>query len=360
MTTLELAEFDHDSRMVEAYLDLVERLNAGDPRWIAPTAQSIREQLGPYHPFYQGKGNRFRRFALRRVGKLVGHVLATVNRDLVDSGGRVGALGFFEVEPDYELFRGVLDPAVHWLKTEAGARQIWATMNFDIWHGYRMMTRGFSKPAFFGEPRNPRWLPEYFKRAGFIVKRRWISTTADRESLIRQAPIFRRRYESLLADGYRFERLRLQDDTEIAALHRAVDLAFGSFYGYTPISPDVFKALVVRYLRTAGTELTTALLAPDGALAGFGIAFPDPFAPLQKPASPRALYYMLGVPTGRGSSGRGLGIALHYKTLRLIIDGGYEHTTFALMAEESSTARYFGMAQEGTPEREYVLFQRFC
>ncbi len=375
MIPLEVVEFDHDPRLAREYLNLTRRVHAGDPQWIAPLERVIRAQLAPSHPFYRSPGNRYRGFALRRGGEMVGHVLATVNADLVDSGGPVGALGFLEVEPDYELFCALLEPAIEWLRDVAQARQIWATMDLDIWHGYRVMTRGFTEPAFFGEPRNAPWLPEYLERLGFAVKKRWLSVTTSREYLAGRALHFECRYESALAAGYRFEHLRLKDAQEIAALHRAVSLAFESFDGYTPISIEEFKTLVVGYLHFAGTDLLTGLRAPNGVLAGFSFAHPDPVDALRKlaghddwlnrlrllrkPRAHRALYYMVGVLPEARAHCEGLGSALVYKTLQLILQGDYEHTILALAAEDSP-ARYFVMDQMAAAEREYALYQMDC
>lgn len=375
MNALEVFEFDHDARVAREYLDLVGRVHADDPEWIAPLSKATRTQLKSTHPFYHRPGNRYRGFGLRRGATLVGHVLATVNKDLATPGGKIGALGFLEVEPDYELFCKLLDPAISWLRSEADVQQIWATMNFDIWHSYRVMTRGFDKPAFFGEPRNGPWLPKYFEQLGFSVRKRWVSVTACREFLIGRAPDFRPQFESALADGYVFEHLRLKDVEELANLGGALSTAVEEFDGYTPISRHEFDALVGAYLRFTGTELTTVLRAPDGAFAGFNIAFPDPSEALHKlagrddwlnrlrllrrPQPHRALQYMIGVQPEVRAHRPGLGRAMLYRTLQLILEGGYESTIFALTAEDSP-ARYFAVDQIGAAEREYALYQLGC
>jgi len=372
VTELKVIEFDHDSRVTREYLDLVGRLHADDPAWIAPLSGATRTQLAPGYPFYGAPANHHRFFTLRQGSKLVGHVLATVNADLVDPAGKVGALGFLAVEPNYELFSQLLKPAISWLASTIQVRQVWATMNFDIWHGYRVMTRGFDQPAFFGEPRNGDWLPGYLERMGFSVSKRWISMTMNRQFLVSRAPAFRSGFESAVADGYRFERLYLRKAEELTDLHRTVSRTLEAFEGYTPISRDEFETLVGSYVRFAGTELASILRAPDGTFAGFSIAFPDPSDALRKlngrddwlhrlrllrrtPPN-RALHYMIGVSPEERALHVGLGKALLYHTLQLILDGGYEHTTFTLLAEDS-LARYFAMDQVATAEREYALYR---
>jgi len=309
---------------------------------------------------------------VRRDDKLVGHTLATVNIDHSMAGSRTGALGFLEVEEDYESFRCLIEPAIDWLRNTAGVQRIWASMNFDIWQGYRLMTRGFETPAFFGEPRNAPWLPEFLNRLGFSVRKRWFSFTTGGDFLADRALYFRPRYESAIADGYTFDALRLKNETEIAALHKSVCASFASFVGFTSISLAEFEKIVVNYLRFVGAQHSTMLRTPDGAIAGFSIAFPDPsdsirnlrgrddwlhrLKLLRKPSSRAAVHYMIGLLPEMGALRRGLGGALFYKTMQMLIEGNFESVTFALVSEDSP-ARYLAMDRAEIAERKYALFE---
>lgn len=79
---------------------------------------------------------------------------------------------------------------------------------------------------------------------------------------------------------------------------------------------------------------------------------------LFRPASDRALHYMIGVLPHARAAHPGLGSALMFDTLSRIIERGYPQTTFALMAEDSA-ARYFALDQAETAEREYALYERW-
>jgi ribosomal protein S18 acetylase RimI-like enzyme len=246
-------------------------------------------------------------------------------------------------------------------------------MNFDIWHGYRLMTRGFQLPPFLGEPRNAPWLPEYLQRAGFERRKGWVSATTSREFLVGRAPYFRARYDAAVASGYRIRELSLDSPEQIAGLHHIVASAFDAFYAYTPIDQQEFASLVGGFLRLAGTRLATVLADPQGKTVGFSIAFPDPMPVLKRlngddgwtsrwralfpPAADRALHYMIGVLPEARAVHSGLGSALMYDTLSRILEAGYPQTTFALMADDSP-ARYFAMDQAETAEREYALLER--
>jgi hypothetical protein len=65
---------------------------------------------------------------------------------------------------------------------------------------------------------------------------------------------------------------------------------------------------------------------------------------------------MIGVLPEIRAARPGLGRALLYRTLQLILEGGYESAIFALLAEDSP-ARHFAMDQVEIAEREYALYQ---
>ncbi len=330
-----------------------------------------RSQLSRRNPFFAKEGNRARGFALRHDGRLIGHVLATINADLQTQTMKTGALGFLECEKDFVAFSRLLEPAIDWLRCQ-GVGRVWATMNFDIWTGYRVMTRGFEVPAFFGEPRNTTWLPDFLQRFGFTARKRWVSVTTGRDYLAGRVEDYRPAHESALADGYTFEKLELRDDEAVAALHQTVSTAFANFEGFTSISLADFRSIVGRYLRFVGTELSTAIRAPDGRFAGFSVAYPDPSESirglegrddwthrlkLMRRRSPtQALHYMIGISPELLARRSGLGGALMYRTLQLILDANYQATLFALLSEDSP-ARHFAPDQVAVAEREYALFE---
>ena len=42
MTALQVVEFDHDTRVAREYMDLIGRVHADDPEWIAPLSSIAR------------------------------------------------------------------------------------------------------------------------------------------------------------------------------------------------------------------------------------------------------------------------------------------------------------------------------
>src|SRR4029077_4517372 len=127
--------------------------------------------------------------------------------------------------------------AVEWLRSEHGVQRIRGPLNFDIWHGYRFMTRGFERARFFGEPCNPPYYPDLFKRSGFAVCRRWSSFelpgSLPPSGLSSAGGLS---WRDFVARGYRFEAFGHRPFAEsVGLLHQVLLQSFSSFPGYTPI-----------------------------------------------------------------------------------------------------------------------------
>lgn len=242
-----LKSFTFEREPTARFVDFAYELYRGDPVWVPPLRGETLSQLSPRFAFYARPGNDHRRFLALAGGRVVARVAATVNGALKDSdGGPVGAVGFFEAADDYAATEEVLGAAVQWLRTAHGIRRIQGPLNFDIWHGYRFMTRGFERERFYGEPYNRPYYPEFFQRFGFSVYRRWNSFelpgSLPATALSSTGGLSCRDFE---ARGYRFEPFaRRPFDECLSLLHGVLTQSFASFPGYTPIAPAEFHELM--------------------------------------------------------------------------------------------------------------------
>ena len=186
--TMALESFTFDSDLTESFLGFGYDLYRDDLHWIPPPRRELRAQFEPTFSFYGKKGNAHRHFVSARGGRVVGRVSAMMNRDLKIGNGRpTGIFGFFDCIPDYAVAEELLGAASAWL-ADQGAGAILGPMNFDIWHGYRVMTQGFDREPFYGEPYNKAYYPAFLTRFGFTAERRWnsveVTGRGDLESMI--------------------------------------------------------------------------------------------------------------------------------------------------------------------------------
>ncbi len=274
---MELKAFGFDGPWTEAFLGLGYDLYRGDPAWIAPFRKELAAQLSSAFPFYGRPGNDHRRFLALSGGTPVARCLASVNHDLRDRDGTpVGGIGFFEAVDDYAAAEGVLSAAARWLREQHGIGRIWGPLNFDIWHGYRFMTRGFDRDLFNGEPYNKPYYAEFFERFGFVAKQRWNTLEIDGATLDRLASSGAAPAREVLERGYRFEPFDLRRfAASIETLHSVLTRSFSRFLGYTPISLPDFRGLMSVARHALHPDGSTFVYDSEGALVGFAGVFRD-------------------------------------------------------------------------------------
>lgn len=145
--------FSFDSEKADAFVRFGYDLYHGDEKQIPPLKKEMYIQFLPDFSFYQKQENCHRHFLAAAGKRVVGRVSAMFNQDLKDKDGTpVGTIGFFECIDDFGVACDLLDCSIKWLQEERGICRIWGPMNFDIWHGYRLMTKGFDQKLFYGEP----------------------------------------------------------------------------------------------------------------------------------------------------------------------------------------------------------------
>jgi hypothetical protein len=367
-----IAAYAFDAAAAGRYLELCRDLYRGDPGWIPPLERQVWAQFAPSFPFYSTPGNAHRHFLATAGGRPAGHVSAFVNHDLRDTDGTpVGAVGFLECLDDPALAAELLGAARGWLAAEHGLRRVWGPVQFDLWHGYRLMTHGFDTEIFFGEPYNRPWYPALFTHAGFTLRKRWSSVeVGDRAALEALGARSAAAHTRACAAGWRFAPIGLRDSVQARELQLAIDNAYRGSLGFAPLSPGEFAGVLAGYAQALDPRFVLGARQSDGVLAGFALAYPDlaravramgghdtPAARLRfwwhaRPRR-RAVFFMIGVVAAQ--AGRGLGRALYHACLRELLAAGHGSVVFALLAEDSPGWWLLGAAKE-PPRKQYALF----
>lgn len=372
---MELTNFRFAPGHGSAYARFQASLYAGDPNWVPPLRSRLLAQLAPDYPLLKRPGSAVRHFVASSGGEMLGHASAIVNPTLRDRDGTpIGAVGFFDCVDDADVARALFAAAFDWLHSVHGMRRVWAPVNFDIWHGYRLMVRGFDEPTFFGEPYNPPYYPPLFEASGLAVRARWRSLEiADRVALAELCAPWRSNYEAALAEGCRLTPLDVRDTGQLQFLHGLVEDSFRAFLGLAPIPFEDFREVFSGYASVVGPRLTWLIRDCCGGAVGFSLGYPDLAAALRAMrggsgplarlrfllagrAVQRAVYFMLGVTRRAQTMHRGLGRAAAWHFLQRALAAGYRSVVFALIAEGGPAERLFGdrMAQA---QRAYALYE---
>ncbi|HEU0108851.1 MAG TPA: hypothetical protein VFT38_21895 [Vicinamibacteria bacterium] len=372
-----LVTFTFEREATARFIDLGYDLYRGDPGWVPPLRVELQAQLSPAFPFYARSGNDHRRFLALAGGHAVARVMATVNgARRGEDGAAEGAVGLFEAARDDAAAEDVLGAAVEWLRAAYGVRRVRGPLNFDIWHGYRFMTRGFERERFFGEPCNKPYYPDVFERLGFTVCRRWSSFelpgSVPAEGLSSSRGLSGRDF---VARGYRFEAFgRYPFDERVALLHHVLTQSFSSFPGYTPIALAEFRELMSLARHVLHPRCSTFVFDETGALAGFTAVFVDVadavramngssslagrlrFLWRRRRAS-RLLFHLGGITPAEARRHTGLACAAFHHTLDLIRAERCDAVVASLVARGNPVRRLFG-AYARDAFREYALYER--
>ena len=229
--------FQFDSALTRKFIEFGYSLYRRDARRIPPFRRDIARQLSPDFFFYAKQGNDHRHFLAYRDGRVAGRVSAMVNAEIKDDDQTpVGLVGFYECVEDDAIAAALLDAARDWLRAEHRLRRVRGPMNFDFWHGYRFLTRGFDRAPFHGEPDNKPYYPEQFARYGFVPRRAWDSIEINgRETLEALIAPWKKRHEILIGRGYRFvPATQVNLKKEMRTLAELIFRSFGDFPGNHP------------------------------------------------------------------------------------------------------------------------------
>jgi hypothetical protein len=374
--TMPLTSYTFDRALANRYLDLCDELYRGDANWIAPLRKRVLWQFSPGFAFHQRAGNAHRHFLATADGRPVGHVTAIVDGRLADLDGTpVGTVGFFECVDDRTLAADLLAAATRWLRREHGLRRVWGPMQFDVWRGYRLMTRGFEAATFYGEPYNKRYYPALFEQCGFVARKKWNSVEiAGRAALQSRVATWAGDHARALEDGYRFAPIDVRNPAHVQSLHRAVEDSYRGFLAITRLDRQEFREVFALYASVLDPRFTLGAWNASGVLCGFAIAYADPARAVQamrgrdsllarlrlvwmrSRAPTRAVFFMLGITAEASARRRGLGGALWHKCLSSLVAADFEAVVFALLAEDSPAWRFLRDCKEGA-QKEYVLYE---
>ena len=126
------------------------------------------------------------------------------------------------------------------------------------------------------------------------------------------------------------------------------------------------------YVQAADPRYVALAYDERGKIAGFTVAFPDPSPAFRSatgtpPGSTppdrardrdgfkRIIFYMIGASPEARARRLGLGQAIHWFTMRRLLDDGYDRVIYALMADARRSTRLIGQ-WANMAQREHVLY----
>lgn len=254
------------------FVEFPRTVYADDPLWVPPLREQIFRELTDHSAF--ARYARTQLFACEDNGRIAGRIAALVNPRLVNGSGDVmGQLGYFECVNDADIASALVNAGIDWLRTEQ-IKQVVGPMNGGAHRTHRFMTRGFDRPPYLFEPRNPSYYPSLFERCGFVPVGRWYGYEMNRQRAIEQLARLDRILGRRPAPG-RIEELQTgQSQETLVRVHRVLDRCWAGHVGYASLDLDEFAEVFAGALSIMGPGQVSAFVQ-DGEDAGFAFVYPD-------------------------------------------------------------------------------------
>ena len=257
----------------EPFADLPHEVYATDPRWIPEEREALAHAFSARNPWLAT--GRAATFCVPDRARLA------VFRDpgCCVQGRAAAFFGYWEHRGAPDASLALLGEAREWARA-AGAELLCGPVDFTTFGRYRL--RLSAEPdagTFAGEPYNPPGYPDLLAAAGLAPVQHYVTQVAalGPDAAAAKAPA----RDAVLAAGYTIEPLDARRWTAmLPELHGAADEIFGANFAYTPVSFASFAASHgAAVARRLCPRTSLVARAPDGALAGFALVYPD-YAPL--------------------------------------------------------------------------------
>jgi GNAT superfamily N-acetyltransferase len=154
------------SRQKKQFLQFPWTLYKGDPYWIPPLRDSLKEMVNyTPHPFYDR--NTIQTFLAYRGGEVCGRIAAIVNQGhIAQYNDRRGFWGFFDCRDDQEAADGLFDAVRRWL-ADQDIHAVRGPANPSLNYEVGLLIDGFDSTPTFMMTYNPPYYQRLVENYGF-------------------------------------------------------------------------------------------------------------------------------------------------------------------------------------------------
>lgn len=266
-----------DKADVREFVELVYRLNRGDPAWVAPLKGEAFALLTPgKNPWFEhGKAQLF---LARRDGRTVGRISAHIDELALAQpveqgmGPGTGNWGLLEAE-DADTAAALLVAAEDWLRAQ-GMHRALGPLSISIWDEPGLLIDGFDEPPTVMLGHNSPLYRSWIERAGYQPAKQLLNYTVD---IVDGFPPL---VDRIVAAGEKNSRIRIRKvdkrrfDDEARLIMGILNDAWSDNWGFVPLT-DSEIAHVGKKLKTLVFEDLIRVAEVEGEPVAFMIVLPD-------------------------------------------------------------------------------------
>ena len=339
-TTSSQAAVDPDSTRLKEFQ--VIQVETDTPGWNLFTQDSSSTAaFSRSNPFYR-RGTSQCFVALDKdsglvVGRIAAFVVAKAKPPMLSMGasepfssvGSFGSFGYFDCRPkNTSVASALLRAAENWLVTQSCTEAI-GPIDFTIFHGYRVMSSGFERQPYLGEPRTPPHFIELLQQCGYSSRSTWRTydfSAADHLAQVQTMKAVLAPLQQSLKPYEIFPISTAADDIEgeLKALYPLIMESFSKNFAATELDLEEFIGLY-RPLVTVLCPSSSFKIVHKGENVGFSIGYRNPLNP------GTAVWHSFG--NTAAHRGKGLGYLCIARVFEGFVHEGYKASYCSLVKD---------------------------
>ena len=257
---------------LDRFIRLPNRLNAGDPNYVAPLLMERRQALSPKrNPYFDHAEVQL--WLARRGQRDVGRISAQIDRLAPpEPGAPIGHFGLIAAEDDAEVFAALLRTAEDWLRARGCGRSR-GPFNLSVNEEIGLLIDGFDTPPMVMMGHDPRYAGGQVEAQGY-AKVKDVHAYLCRSQNELPEPVLRRARRPL-PKGVSLRSLDMSRyEAEVKTLTRILNDAWAGNWGFTPTTEAETDALA-KALKSVIDPSLVWFAEIDGEAAGVIVYLPN-------------------------------------------------------------------------------------
>jgi hypothetical protein len=254
------------------FLDVVTTIYAGDPAFVRPLDQDLKDRLSQKkNPFFEhGEGTVF---TAHEDGRCVGRITASIDREHLERyRDDTGFFGFLDTTDDADVASALLAKAEEWLLAR-GMKHARGPVSINVNEEMGCLVEGFDTPPFILMPHHRPYQGGLIEKAGYAKVKdlyAWRYTVGDLNARTKRAHEAVRAMPEVTARMVSYK--DMERDTEL--IMDVFNDAWSDNWGFVPLTRSEVRKMASDFKLFLVPEITR-IASIDGEPAAVAVAIPN-------------------------------------------------------------------------------------